>query len=91
MTKKVVRSKLIRFRTKYHIKYHFVVWEENQPLPCTHPTGHVINMGEKCCILELGGGGLHHHSPDSEPGLRLLRGSPQGSAEVSSYPTFGLS
>jgi len=43
--------------------------------------GHVINMSEKACILELGG--AMQQSPESEPGLRLLRDSPQGSAEVS--------
>ena len=45
--------------------------------------GHVINMSEKACILELGG--AMQQSPESEPGLRLLRDSPQGSAEVSSF------
>jgi hypothetical protein len=38
-------------------------------------------MSEKACILELGG--AMQQSPESEPGLRLLRDSPQGSAEVS--------
>jgi hypothetical protein len=37
-------------------------------------------MSEKACILELGG--AMQQSPESEPGLRLLRDSPQGSAEV---------
>ncbi len=45
--------------------------------------GHVINMSEKACILELGG--AMQQSPESEPGLRLLRDSPQGSAEVISF------